>query len=77
MTRFGPKNAPFPRRNANLTNGTYFTRPTPPILYVGPLSCIFEGQRGPKHKDFAGPGLPWSGGVWEGVAREILYVYAF
>ena len=27
MTLFGPKNAPFPRKNANLTNGAYFTRP--------------------------------------------------
>ena len=27
MTLFGPKNAPFPCKNANLKNGTYFTRP--------------------------------------------------
>ena len=27
MTLFGPKNAPFPRKNDNLTNGTYITRP--------------------------------------------------
>ena len=45
----------------------------PKALYVGPFFPVFEGKRCPKHKELAGPGVPWRGGVWEGgVSGEIL-----
>ena len=52
---------------------------TPP-----PKNCLclgfflhFEGEGGPKHKEFTGSGVPWRGGSGRGFSGEIAYVYAF
>ena len=40
------------------------------------FSCILKGKQGPKHKEFAGSGVPRGGGLGGGVSAQILYVYA-
>ena len=41
-----------------------------------PFSCILKGKRSPQHKELAGSGVPWAGGLGGGGSAQILYVYA-